>query len=955
MGVGALVGGLLGMAAGASGVLIAGFTAGTMWAAGAALGSLFDRADTGFRAQSPTYAFGPIQNTKTQKLPVPLVYGYNRLAGNIIMQRFHDDKKTKQDMIVALGLGEFESIYDVRVNEIPLYTDEEIEEEDAENPEGCSLSIYRGTVTQPADPRSLGSKSYPNIAHIDLTLKASEKISGAPTVTSLVKGRKVWMPEEFIPDVGTTEEEIVNKIVDIISKIGAVGITSLIVNPALAIFMIFNDVINSIYNNPPGIAFTTNPAWIVYDILTATYYDPETGKDEPVGLGLPKEFIDLESFKEAATYCDELIDGESRFTVDYTIDTEKRAVDHLADILSCFRGSLVAREKIALYIDKPVSAPYKAVGLDNIIEGGFTWWQRPDDEIYNRVVIEWTDPSQHWEQVVSVFEDEEDIAERGVIERRYSLLGITRLAQAGRMGAYLIDIAKGSRNACQFALSIKDSDIEAGDVIAITHDLPGWENKWFRVVKVDDYDDDTIAVTASEYVANAYNDVALDVSYTIDTNLPTPFEVLPPQNLSVKEWGYKTKSGIHIANLDITWTPPPVWTARVDSYRVEMLEGSVVKYIDTIKAEETGTMKYTITSVPITTLTIRVTTKSVYGDWSEPAEREIMVIGIDVPPPPPVKITTMSKGSSIVVSGVLPDIPDIKELECRIGGTSWQSANFVGRYSSFPFEFSGVLDGTTIVWVKIIDNANQSSEIAASSVATVQGINETFNIILERDDIESETGTLTNLIRRADGVLVADIEADYYEFLSPVIDTNKIGKTTLRFDFSYEANFSTLTYGEIINRTYGEYPSAIYSATHVDVIQEIEVRFSNDNVNWTDWEIYIHGDKIFRYIQYKYRLTPTGTPYSLMITKLHQIYDVPDIAIIDIVHVPEGGKTINFMADYGKEFYYVPKEITPIVRDSRGEVFPYVDNVSETGLTITCYNKEGESVAHDVQITIKGY
>ena len=49
----------------------------------------------------------------------------------------------------------------------------------------------------------------------------------------------------------------------------------------------------------------------------------------------------------------------------------------------------------------------------------------------------------------------------------------------------------------QFALSIKDSDIEAGDVIAITHDLPGWENKWFRVVKVDDYDDDTVVVTAS--------------------------------------------------------------------------------------------------------------------------------------------------------------------------------------------------------------------------------------------------------------------------------------------------------------------------------------------------------------------------------------------------------------------------------------------------------------------------
>ena len=692
-----------------------------------------------------------------------------------------------------------------------------------------------------------------------------KKISGNPTITCIAKGRKVWTPN--------------------------------------------------------GVKYTTNPAWIVYDILTGTYYDPEQGRYEPVGLGLPKELVDLNSFKEAAAYCDEKVGGKPRFTIDYTIDTQKRAIDHLADILSCFRGALLARDKIALYIDKPVTAPYKAVGLDDIIEGSFTWWQRPDDEIYNRVIVEWTDPNQHWEQVISVFEDEEDIAERGIVERRYSLLGITNVEQAGRMGAYLIDIAKGSRNACQFALSIKDSDIEAGDVIAITHDLPGWENKWFRVVKVDDYDDDTIVVTASEYVHNAYDDIALNVYPAIDTGLPTPFEVLPPQNLNVKEWGYKTKSGIHIANLDITWDPSPNYGARVASYRVEMLEGSIVKYLDTVEAQETGTMKYTITSVPISTLTIRVTTKSVFGDWSEPAEREIMVIGIDAPPPPPTKITVLSKGTSIVVNGVLPDIPDIKELECRIGWFSWESANFVGRFVTFPFEFSGVLDGTTIVWVKTVDNANQLSETAASSLVTVQGVNETFNIIFERDDIESELGTLINLSRRPDGVLVADTEADYFQVISPVVDTGKVGKTTIRYDFTYEANFSTLTYAAVINMTYGEFPGATYSTSTVDVKQEIEVRFSDDNINWTDWEMYIQGDKVFRYIQYKYTLTPVGTPYSLMITKLHQIYDVPDIEIIDIIHVPVGGKTINFVEDYDKEFYFPPKEITPIIRDGRGRCF----------------------------------
>jgi len=232
VGIGALIGGLVGMAAGASGILIAGFTAGTMWVAGAAIGALFDKPDIGFSGftagpTSPTYAFGPIQNTKSQKLPVPLVYGQVRLAGNIIMQKFLDDRKTKQDILIALGLGEFESISDVKVNELSL------NEGSSGNPEGCSLNIYRGTQTQGADSRSLGGKRYPNTAYLAVTLKASEKISGNPIITCIAKGRKVWTPD--------------------------------------------------------GVKYTTNPAWIVYDILTGTYYDPEAGRYEPVGLGLPRE------------------------------------------------------------------------------------------------------------------------------------------------------------------------------------------------------------------------------------------------------------------------------------------------------------------------------------------------------------------------------------------------------------------------------------------------------------------------------------------------------------------------------------------------------------------------------------------------------------------------------------------------------------------------------------------
>jgi len=647
VGIGAAIGAIVGALAGAGGFVLAGFTYGTMWIAGAAIGSLFDKPQVDFKTSSPTYSFGPIQNTKTQQLPVPLVYGRNRLAGNIIMQDFLDTQKTKQNMLIALGLGEFNLISDVKANELSLSSNP---------PEGCSLSIYRGTSSQTADSRSLGGLAYPNIAYLAITLKASEKLSGNPTITSIVEGRKIWTPS--------------------------------------------------------GVRFSRNPAWIVYDILTGTYWDPEKGRYEPVGLGLPLELVDLESFKEAAAYCDELVDGEPRFTLDYVIDTQKSAIDHLTDILSCFRGALIARDKISLYIDKPVTAPYKAIGLDNIIEGSFTWWQRPEDEIYNRVVIEWVNPDMHWEQTVSTFENEADIAERGIVERRYQLYGITRAAQAARMGAYLLDISNGSINMCQFALSIKDSDIEVGDVIAITHDLPGWENKWFRVIKLADQEDDTIVVTASEYVAEAYNDRAMDITLTIDTNIPNPFDILPPRNLQAVEWGYQTPSGAHIANLDLTWDPPDDASARVEEYAIYVTYDGKRRFQGTTK--DTA---FTVSNLPIvSSLLVEVEAVSVFHEHSTPLQLYTSIVGVDNPPSDVTGVSAQLTKDGIVVTWDPNTDIDIDHYVVQLGTVWDDQPDYIQSKTTrvtLPVETAGIVD----ILVKAVDNArNESVNAAHASV-----------------------------------------------------------------------------------------------------------------------------------------------------------------------------------------------------------------------------------------------
>ena len=162
------------------------------------------------------------------------------------------------------------------------------------------------------------------------------------------------------------------------------------------------------------------------------------------------------------------------------------------------------------------------------------------------------------------------------------------------------------------------------------------------------------------------------------------------------------------------------------------------------------------------------------------------------------------------------------------------------------------------------------------------------------------------------------------------------------------------TYGEIGSRTYGEYPYDTYESITIPAIEKIENRFSDDNVVWSDWEKYVAGEKEFRYVQYRYSLRFDGAPSHATITQLAQVYDVPDVEIIETLTIPVGGLEVNFAA-YGADFYQPPREITPVVQGGGGNIFPDVTDVSTESVKITCYDRTGASVAGNVLLTVRGY
>lgn len=797
----------------------------TLWASvfagamiGASLGSFFSsNFDTS--SNSPTYSFGEVANTKTQKLPIPLVLGGPcRVAGNVFYEKFHDDSCRVVDRYIGISAGPVESIVDVKADD-NLIT----------GIKGCTLSVYLNSDSLTKDKRDpSGTRPYPDgIAFICMTLEAGEKLNGSSAITSIVRGIRVWTPEA--------------------------------------------DAING----SQGKIYTNNPAWLIYYLLT----------DKTNGIGIPAAAMDLDSFKEAATYYAEKVKGEPRYTLAYVVDTQKVAVDVLTEILSTCFSYIIARDTVRLVVDKPVDTYYKTVGADQIIAGSFSWWQKADDEIYNRVIVEWTDPANSYEQVVTIYEDSKDIELRGVYEQSYKMVGCTSLSQANRSGARLLDAAQSIREYCSFQLSLKDADIEAGDVIALTHDLPGWSEKWMRVLSVTDEntDDDLISITCCEYIASVYDDTAMNVPVHIDTGFKDPFATVMVENFSVSlvrnltvfNWNSIDNSFVHVSGYEIrrgsTWKNGVVIAkvpgAGANSYERHYEDSDVAMFwIAATGAYKSQPVSFNLThglAAPMDITGFQATQDGSYVDlfWD------------------------MSKES------------DFDHYEVRVG-YNWGTGTVI-RSLLFENNVSVLVSAVRSYgfMVKAVNNAGMYSVNAALATVVVSDLPLT-NVLVEWGMPTMDTGFCENTMFLKNpstwaiqsGKWNSDVQIKWVDFGSELVLALAEGAisgtfTSNKFDLA-----------RIVTASLGY---DIFVVTNEKSAYKLELRTSVDNETWSAWEVFLPHTVKLRFIQYRITLTRQSpiesTPYM---TYLYVSADMPDVIKNGRSAVAAGGSVISYGFEY---------------------------------------------------------
>lgn len=244
------------------------------------------------------------------------------------------------------------------------------------------------------------------------------------------------------------------------------------------------------------------------------------------GVGIRPESIDVISFREAAAYCDQPVDGDVRFRLDYLVDSAQSSLDIIDNILATCRGFLIYSEsKLRIQIEKD-EIPVQAFTPTNIIKDSFSFRQVSKNQIPNQVVVEWIDPEIHWEQASTEWNNEIDQDDRGLKSIAVALQGVTRASQAGRMARFLLDSLVQCQLVCQFGVGIDSLQCEVGDVIKVSHFVSGWDEKLFRIIQLEETENDEMTITAKEHNPLIYHDrgVAEQKHHTP----PEPEPIAPP-------------------------------------------------------------------------------------------------------------------------------------------------------------------------------------------------------------------------------------------------------------------------------------------------------------------------------------------------------------------------------------------------------------------------------------------
>lgn len=320
--------------------------------------------------------------------------------------------------------------------------------------------------------------SYSDSAVIGIEIDARQFGTRVPRRTYKIAGRNVLIPENYDPVAHTYSPET--------------------------------------WNGVWKTAVTSNPVWVLYDILT----------NERFGLGryIDASIIDKFGFYDVGVYCDEAIsDGkggtEPRYTLNAMFNTTEDAYGLLQAIASVFHGLIYwGPGSVALGSDRPLT-PAKIVGPANIIGGEFVYASTGAKNRPTAIEVTFSDPEDQQRPAIEWVERADKIAQHGIVRREVFAVGCTSHGQAHRYGRWILDNEWSGGEVLSYKCSFDQAGMAPGEIINVND----------PAIAGVDYAGKIVSVTASTTVRI---DRELELALLVGADFSA---ILPNGSLNVKE------------------------------------------------------------------------------------------------------------------------------------------------------------------------------------------------------------------------------------------------------------------------------------------------------------------------------------------------------------------------------------------------------------------------------------
>lgn len=272
-------------------------------------------------------------------------------------------------------------------------------------------------------------------------------------------------------------------------------------------------------------AWSNNPAWVFYDVVT----DKRYGMGDRLG-----EFgCDKWSLYQIAKYCDQIVpDGfggqEPRFTCNAYLSEPRDAKALLDDLASVFRGIAVWDGQMVTALQDAKKDPTATYSNSNVVDGMFAYSGAAQKTIFTAVHVKYNDKNDSYTTKTEYVANDDAIKRYGLNVKQITAFGCTSRGQAARVGKWLIETSIRERQMVSFSVGREGIRHLPFDIIEIADNDYAGDMIGGRVLSVNantiTVDRAMSAVNSIRYYANGQSKVisVTAVQDNVITLLDTP-------------------------------------------------------------------------------------------------------------------------------------------------------------------------------------------------------------------------------------------------------------------------------------------------------------------------------------------------------------------------------------------------------------------------------------------------